>query len=310
MFDKEPYRPGLGQNQDLVRQLKELQKNPRSLVFVNLAEAYRVESLPNQALDILEEGLSFHPGLASALIVKARCYFDLRRYAEASLICQQILRANPANIKAQKIHADVFVRLGQRRAAISALTKVLTLFPQDREAAKALEELENLESGLIIPPERISRASVDSAPARLGRIDEFQVGSFSDALASITESELDRRTEAVSKTKELTVAARVERLEQEDLDDSPEPAFATRIIAELYIRQGLQAKARKVLRKILQEDPGHEWARETLQDLGSDGIVPLAVSPMATQRAALAAKAKLLEQMLARVRLRRAPSGV
>ncbi|MGZ3657364.1 MAG: hypothetical protein ACXVCS_17545, partial [Bdellovibrionota bacterium] len=60
----------------------------------------------------------------------------------------------------------------------------------------------------------------------------------------------------------------------------------------------------------LQEDPGHVWARETLQDLGSDGIVPLAQkSAVDPRRAALAARARMLEQMLAQVRMRRAPTS-
>ena len=306
MADQEIYRPGLGQNQSLVQQLKELQRNPRSLVFVTLAESYRTERLPHQALDILEEGLAYHPGLASALIVKARCLFDLRRFAEASAVCRQILTANPANIKAQKLQADIFVRLGQRRSAIRALTKVVSLFPQDREAVKALEELEGLETRIIAPPERLSRASSDAPPAALGRIVDFQVGSFSETLASIPE---EKPVAAVVRPSAPPVSLRT--LEPEDSDgDSPEPTFATRTIAELYLRQGLKAKAMKVLRKILQEDPGHAWARETLQDLGSDGIVPVAQKPpVDSRRAALAASARRLEQMLAQVRLLRAPAS-
>ncbi|MGZ3659024.1 MAG: tetratricopeptide repeat protein [Bdellovibrionota bacterium] len=303
MMEREPYRPGLVRNQNLVQQLKELQKNPRSLVFVTLADNYRAEGLPHQALDILDEGMLFHPGLASALISKARCLFDLRRFAEASSVCRDILAANPANIKAQKLQADIFVRLGQRRAAIRALTKVVSLFPQDREAVKALEELEGLETGVIVPPEKLSRASTDAPPV-LGRIDDFQVGSFSESLAAIPSEEPVREFS-------LPIASPVVASQSEEDDDSAgEPTFATRTIAELYLRQGLKRKAMKVLRKILQEDPGHVWARETLQDLGSDGIVPLAQkSAVDPRRAALAARARMLEQMLAQVRMRRAPTS-
>ena len=301
MMEREPYRPGLVRNQNLVQQLKELQRTPRSLVFVSLAESYRAEGLPHQALEILEEGMGFHPGLASALISKARCLFDLRRFAEANTVCREILVANPANIKAQKLRADIFVRLGQRRAAIGALTKVVSLFPQDREAVKALEELEGLETGVFVSPERLSRASTD-APPILGRIDDFRVGSFSESLAGIAEE----RAPVVR-----SFALAVSSMEETEADDGAgEPTFATRTIAELYLRQGLTRKAMKVLRKILQEDPTHEWARETLQDLGSDGIVPLAQKSLVDpQRTALAVRARMLEQMLAQVRMRRAPAS-
>jgi Tetratricopeptide repeat len=140
----------------------------------------------------------------------------------------------------------------------------------------------------------------------LGLIQDFQVGSFREALASVPAEP----TEIPSMPADEEVSAEVfAEAELEDANE-PDPTFATRTIAELYLRQGLTAKARRVLRKILQEDPSHEWARETLQDLGSDGIVPLAQKPPSdSRRAALAARARLLERMLAQVRLRRAPGA-
>src|SRR6218665_1023734 len=120
MAEIEPYKPGLVRNRGLLQQLKEFQRNPRSLIFVALADSYRQEGLPHQALEILEEGLAYHPGLASALIAKARCLFELRRYAEALAEPQAATRTNPQNLKAFKLQAEIYVRLGQRKAAIRA----------------------------------------------------------------------------------------------------------------------------------------------------------------------------------------------
>lgn len=304
MIDREPYRPGLVRNQNLVQQLKELQRNPRSLVFVSLAELYRSEGLPHQALEILEEGLGHHRGLASAVLSKARCLFDLRRFGEAAAVCREILRSNPNNIKAHKLLADVFVRLGQRKAAIRSLTRVVSLFPQDGEAVRALEELENLEASTIIPPARITaRASVDSPPRPPGRISDFQVESFGESLAAIPS--LESVPKEIAHEQDEVEAGETDEVER----DGPEPTFATRTIAELYLRQGLKGKAERVLRKILQEDPANPWARETLQDLGSDEIVLPAQQPQfQARRAALKAQARALERLLAQVRLRK-PRG-
>ncbi|MGZ3694105.1 MAG: tetratricopeptide repeat protein [Bdellovibrionota bacterium] len=290
MNEKHSYRPGLGRNLPLVQQLKEFQRNPRSLVFVSLAEAYRAEGLAAQALEILAEGLVFHPGLASAILVRARCLFDLRRYAEASEVVRSAIAQNPDNLRAHKLQAEIFVRLGQRKAAIRALAKVVLLFPQDIEAVRALEELENIESKQNIPIQNISRASVDLPPAT-GKIEEFQVGSFGESLAEISRAPhagpVDHRQNII-----------------EPEDDGQEPTFATRTIAELYLRQGLKAKAGRVLRKILAEDQGNAWARETLQVLESDGIVLRTSSvPKPKPSTALSDRASALERMLARVRL-------
>lgn len=284
-MDRETYRPGLARNLPLVQLLKEFQKNPRSLVFVPLAESYRSEGLTQQALAILEEGLSYHPGLASAILSQARCLLDLRRYADALEVVRQAIAQNPQNIKAYKIQSEIYTRLGQRKAAIRSLTNVVLLYPQDVEAVRALEQLENFETRQNVPTMQIQRASVDKAPAAsTGKIEEFQVGSFTESLAEI------------ARQPEPTVFASVE-------EDEGEPAFATRTIAELYLRQGLKSKAAKVLRKMAAVDPANQWARETLQVLESDGIVLRTKVPAPKKSDALAKRASALERMLARVRL-------
>lgn len=291
MNDKYSYRPGLGRNQSLAQQLKEFQRNPRSLVFVSLAEAYRAEGLPDQALDILIEGLGYHPGLASAVLAQARCLFDLRRYAEAQDLLRGAIAQNPENLKAHKLQAEIYVRLGQRKAAIRSLAKVVMLYPQDVEAVRALEQLENLEAKQHrpVPVEKISRASTDLPPTT-GKIDDFQVGSLGESFAEIA-----RQAEPVAAPPVLDSTA-------VELDDGQEPTFATRTIAELYLRQGLKAKASRVLRKILAEDQGNTWARETLQVLESDGIV-LRAPTQEKPANALNKRASALERMLARVRM-------
>jgi tetratricopeptide (TPR) repeat protein len=307
MPEIEPYKPGLVRNRGLIEQLKEFQRNPRSLVFVSLAESYRAEGLPHQALDILEEGLAVHPGLASGILARARCLFDLRRYAEALGVVQEALLTNPQNLKARKIQAEIYVRLGQRKAAIRALTEVVSLYPQDVEAVRALEELENLAGGRLVPAEKVGRASVDSAPPS-GRIEDFQVGPLGDSLAAIGALGGGSDWEDTVDTGSLSVAPESpggDAVTGESPLEEAEPTFATRTIAELYLRQGLKGKAIKVLRKILRDDSANSWARETLQELESDGIVLPAKPQVRKRPTSLERRAKALEVLLARVRLMR-----
>ncbi len=288
---QENYRPGLAKNQELVKQLKEFQQNPKSLVFVSLAESYRLEGLPNQALQILADGLEHHSNLASALVCKSRCLLELKRYSEALVELQQVLLQNPQNIKALKLQSEIFLRLGQRKSAIRALTKVVLAFPQDVEAVRELEQLENLESKKSIPLEQISRASSDAPPVKSGKIEDFQVESLRTSFAAIEQSTVqEKRTEEAPE------------VDYEEVEDA-EPTFATRTIAELYLRQGLKAKAIAVLKKILKNDPTNEWARESLQNLKSDGIVLPEKKILKKDKTAFAKKAKALEHMLVRAQL-------
>lgn len=304
-MDTEHYKPGLGKNQGLVHQLREFQRNPRSLIFVSLAESYRQEGLPHQALEILDEGLGHHPGLASAVVARARCLFDLKRYAEALAETQLALRNNGQNLKAHKLQAEIYVRLGQRKAAIRALNHVVSLYPQDSEAVRSLEELENLERKQNAPVERISRASVDTPPS-LGRIEDFQVGSLSESMAQVGQSDtgkkpLDGKSSLPETAKPAFDAGALVAGQAEKPRDS-ELTLATRPLAEHYLQAGMIEKARQVLAE-LARNPADQWARETLQDLSSDGIV-LPAQPHPRKRSeSLKKKARALERMLAAVRL-------
>ena len=289
MIQSDRYKIGLAKDQSLVKLLQEFQRNPRSLSFVALAEQYRKQGLLAQALDILQEGLVFHPDLSSALVLQARIFFEQRKFASALEITDKILRKNSENVKAHKLRAEVFTRLGQRKQAVAALDIVVSLFPNDKEAIQALEELENLEFQQEIDRKRLhSRAYVELAPAK-GKVEEFQVGSIAPLFATAPKNEAS-----------IQAGRGVSELEDEAAStDQEEPAIATKTIAELYLRQGLKTKAVKVLKKMLQQDPKNSWARETLQELETNGIVPPR-DPSTRKEHHLAKKARFLEQLLLR----------
>lgn len=293
-MDKEPYRPGLSQDVRLVNQLEELEKNPNSLIFASLAERFRQNGLTKQAIEIIDEGLERHPDFGSALVVKARCLFDLRRFADCLAILDQVLEENPENIKAEKLRSDLYLRLGQKQAALVSLDKVLRLAPSDRDAQKKRKEL-----GLLaIPAEPKEPLPIQAKP---GELRDFQVLEFDSGRA------LPKLAELVEAAPPETIDKIAEEWTEEDEaasdeDDSPfqGTTFATRTVAELYLRQGLKAKAAKILDAMLAKDPNDSWARETLKKLSpssdNTGSKPV-------RRTELMLKAQRLERLLARVQL-------
>ena len=318
MMEKRPFEIGLGKNKTLVQQLREYQRNPRSLVFVGLAESYRKEGLADQALEILDEGLEFHPNLSGALVARAKCLFELKRYSDALLETKKILERNPENIRAHKVQSEIYLRLGQRNSAIRSLTHVLRLFPNDVEAQKSLQEIEILsrpQEIKIEAPKSISHFQNSS-----GKIEEFTVGSLVDHIHSIGEkssANVSHYTPPVDPSGEerfhdhafIPLAMEITAgdgspeilANVSDVHDDSELTFATRTIAELYLRQGLRSKALKVLQKILRDEPSNQWARETLQDLATDEIV-LPNSPKKVNKIdPLELKARKLERFLVEV---------
>jgi tetratricopeptide (TPR) repeat protein len=239
-----------------------------SLIFIKQAEELRENGDVRSALRALEAGLRENPTLTSAKFVRAKCHADLRRFADALHELDEILQSTPDHLKARKLKVEIYLLLNQHNAALRDLTSLVDRYPQDVEAARALEKLEDFIYGKMAGAERVTRASSDR-----------RLSGFQEARA---------------------VAMRHETEEFEE-----EPAIATRTIAELYLRQGLQAKAIKVLQKILQENSADIWAMTTLDKLENESRLPSESNSATTPDTVKARKIRVLERMLERVQLER-----
>src|SRR3989344_1654935 len=248
--------------------LREFQKDPSSLVFISLAETYRKQGLLRQALEICNEGLLFHPGLASAMVLRAQCYFDQRKYANCLAELASIINENPENIKALKLRAQVHLHLGQDAAAQKVLEQILQIIPKDIDAHRFLEEIENKNFQQDVPVQNIVAVSSDT---NFNNVQDFEIKSL------VNIREID-----------------------ESSGDDEEIAFATRTIAELYIRQGLKQKAKVTLRKILQENAADFWAQNKLAELEGKFLVDALGQDGRLMQ--LQKKAEILKKLLNQVR--------
>ncbi len=242
--------------------------------FVKKAEELRESGDVRGALQILEMGLGQNPGFMSARYIRAKCNADLRRFADSLQELEEILQAVPDHLKARKLKVEIYLLLNQHRAAMVELTDLVERYPQDYEAVRALERLEDFLQGQI-PASRptMTRASTDH------RLSGFQ----------------EARTASLPTSKESDF-------------DTDEPAFATRTIAELYLRQGHKAKAKNVIKKILSENPGDTWAAGALRDLESESRLPKAANSATNAVTVKARKIRVLERLLARLESERSDS--
>lgn len=328
-MDKEPYRPGLSKDSLLVQQLQEFERNPKSLIFASLADRYRSQGLIKQALEILREGFETHPDFGPAKVVEARCFFDLKRYADCLELLANVLAKNPENVKAERLRSDVFLRLGQKQAAIGSLTRVLALIPNHEPTRRALAELRDLTERSAVTPQEHVEIPPFSGFSEPGRILDFQVHSRGDisftaeaappisAPSAISppqvavggtepiESVTDEQKLGQDSVEALAPAdSRADQEEDEELNPLGGVTFATKTVAELYLRQGLAAKAEKILEMMLERNPADRWAAETLQKISQKSVKQ---DSSQLERTRLMLKARYLERLLMRVQsIRRA----
>lgn len=283
----EVFEPGLSKNPSLVSKLREFQENPASLVFVALAEEYRKLGFPQQALEIINEGLQFHPDLLGAWLVESRALMDQKRYAEALARTAQILQRSPEHVRAMQLRADIFIRLGQSNAAINILRRLAFLFPQDKETQSRIIELEALNPVVKNKDDtaEIQSAYVSRSAASRGKLADYSVGALKD----LREAGADD-----------FFIAQGEQDAVETLDET----FATRTIAELYMRQGLREKAIEVLKRIREKNPQDAWVNDALLNVGANSTFPINPNKVVLDRqTSLTKKAQYLERALARIQL-------
>ncbi|OGD72427.1 MAG: hypothetical protein A2Y64_04990 [Candidatus Coatesbacteria bacterium RBG_13_66_14] len=127
---------------EIERYTQLLARDPDSLAFVPLADAYRKSGLFEEAFAVLKRGMGRRPDYIPAKIVLGKCYLDLGNYPKAETTFEDILRLDRDNLVALSSMANV--RLHQRRfgEAATIYRRILELDPSNDAAAQQLAKLE------------------------------------------------------------------------------------------------------------------------------------------------------------------------
>jgi hypothetical protein len=116
-------------------------ENPDGRYFAPLADAYRKAGRVDDALQMVQLGLSKHPDYLSAHIVLGRCYLDKKDDGAARAAFQNTLGLDAENIIALKSLAEIAERQGQTDEARRWLQRLLTVDAMNEDAAADLERL-------------------------------------------------------------------------------------------------------------------------------------------------------------------------
>jgi predicted regulator of Ras-like GTPase activity (Roadblock/LC7/MglB family)/Flp pilus assembly protein TadD len=119
---------------------KKLAQNPDSMVFVQLADAYRRAGDLEQSIAVCQQGLERHPTYTTARSILGRNYLDLKKLDEAEAEFRQIEVADPENIMAHRMLGQIYLQKGQFADAISRQQRVLALDPDDSTAQELLQQ--------------------------------------------------------------------------------------------------------------------------------------------------------------------------
>ena len=122
----------------------DFEKNPRSRVFAPLAETYRKLGMTDKAMEILSQGIRFHPSYVMGYLGLAFCYFDIKQYSLAYSTLRPLVETSRDNIRLQKLFADICQELGYKEEALDTYKYLLFINPRDKEVALQVVTLERL----------------------------------------------------------------------------------------------------------------------------------------------------------------------
>jgi tetratricopeptide (TPR) repeat protein len=124
------------------RHEERLAKDPASLAFAPLADAYRKAGRTREAVRLCREGLERFPEYPTARLILAKALRDDGDAESALAEVRRILERNPADAQAHRLAGDLERRAGRLPEAVVHLRQATTLDPSDRESRTLLDMLE------------------------------------------------------------------------------------------------------------------------------------------------------------------------
>ncbi|MEO0161813.1 MAG: tetratricopeptide repeat protein [candidate division WOR-3 bacterium] len=127
---------------EIARLAERYNKDPKSRIFVQLADAYRKNNMVDEALEVLKQGLQYHPQYPLAHLILGKCYYDKRMFNQAKEALEKTIQLDPVNIVALRLLAQVCENLKDEACQIKAYKGIISIDPSDEMAKNRLAQLE------------------------------------------------------------------------------------------------------------------------------------------------------------------------
>ncbi|HEX9860752.1 MAG TPA: tetratricopeptide repeat protein [Nitrospirota bacterium] len=131
-----------GLSPEIARLSAQLARDPKSKLFIPLAEEYMKAGMAEEAIMTLEEGMKAHPAYMSARVLLGKAYFQKGDMEQACEQFEAVIKAVPDNLFAHKKLGEIYVAQGRREAALKSYRILALLSPKDEELSYIVGELQ------------------------------------------------------------------------------------------------------------------------------------------------------------------------
>ncbi len=127
---------------EIAKLSERISKDPKSKLFVPLAEEYKKIGELDTAILVLAEGLKNNPGYITARSFLGRLLLETGDLSGAQKELEEVIKTVPDNLLAQRKLGDIYVLQGKGQEAIARYRTALSLNPGDKEIGGLLGDLE------------------------------------------------------------------------------------------------------------------------------------------------------------------------
>lgn len=157
---------------EIAKLTERIAKDPKSKLFVPLAEEYKKIGDIETSIQVLTEGLKNNPGYVTARSFLGRLLMEKGDLTGAQKEFEEVIKAIPDNLLAQRKLGDLYALQGRPRDALARYRAAQGLSPKDQEIIALIADLE---AGRDITG-KLAKAAPQQAPGQALKQDE-QKGS-------------------------------------------------------------------------------------------------------------------------------------
>lgn len=117
-------------------------KDPKSKLFVPLAEEYKKIGDIEKAIHVLTEGLNNNPGYVTARAILGKLLLENGDLDGSKKEFEEVIKAVPDNLLAQRKLGDIYALQGKPNEALARYKTLIVLSPKDQEALDLIADLE------------------------------------------------------------------------------------------------------------------------------------------------------------------------
>ncbi|MEK6700208.1 MAG: tetratricopeptide repeat protein [Nitrospirota bacterium] len=126
---------------EIVKLTERISKDPKSKLFVPLAEEYKKAGDIEMSIHVLSEGLKHNPGYVTAKSFLGRLLLEKGDLAGSQKEFEEVVKAIPDNLLAQKKLGEIYALQGKSGDALTHYKVALSLNPKDEETASLVADL-------------------------------------------------------------------------------------------------------------------------------------------------------------------------